>query len=71
LPQGEDQILGVHEALHTLKQIDPRLVQVVEMRYFVGLSNQEISDALDVTTKTVVRDWNKARTFLSMALRQD
>lgn len=70
LPQGEDQILAVHEALEALGEIDPRLVRVVEMRYFVGLSNQEIADALDVTTKTVVRDWNKARTFLSMALRQ-
>ena len=71
LPQGEDEILGVHEALEALGEIDPRLVQVVEMRYFVGLSNQEIADALGVTTKTVVRDWNKARTFLSMAVRKD
>lgn len=66
---GEAQILSVHEALQELAQIDPRLVRVVEMRYFVGLSNQEIAECLDVTTRTVERDWEKARTFLFNTLR--
>ena len=68
-PQGEDEILKVHEALEELAQIDPRLVKVVEMRYFVGLSNQEIADSLGVTTRTIERDWEKARTFLYSSLR--
>jgi RNA polymerase sigma factor (TIGR02999 family) len=64
LPQGEDEILRVHEALEQLAQIDKRLVHVVEMRYFVGLNSQEIADSLGVTSRTVERDWEKARTFL-------
>jgi RNA polymerase sigma factor (TIGR02999 family) len=71
LSGGEDEILKVHEALEELAQIDARLVRVVEMRYFVGLSNQEIADSLGVTTRTVERDWEKARTFLFNALGQD
>ena len=66
---GEDEILRVHEALEELALIDERLVRVVEMRYFVGLSNQEIADSLDVTTRTVERDWEKARTFLFNVMR--
>ncbi len=70
-PQGEDEILQVHEALAELAQIDERLVRVVEMRYFVGLSNQEIADSLGVTTRTVERDWEKARSYLFAAMRND
>lgn len=69
--QGETEILNVHEALEELAQIDARLVRVVEMRYFVGLSNQEIADSLGVTTRTVERDWEKARTFLYNSLKQN
>jgi RNA polymerase sigma factor (TIGR02999 family) len=66
---GEEEILSVHEGLQELAQINPRLVRVVEMRYFVGLSNQEIADSLGVTTRTVERDWEKARSFLFNILR--
>jgi RNA polymerase sigma factor (TIGR02999 family) len=69
LPTGDDQIVRVHDALDELARRDPRLVQVVEMRYFVGLSEQEIAEALDVTERTVRRDWEKARLLLADALR--
>lgn len=71
VPQGEDEILRVHEALQDLAQIDERLVRVVEMRYFSGLNNQEIADSLGVTSRTVERDWEKARTYLHHILSQD
>ncbi|MEO6278589.1 ECF-type sigma factor [Roseateles sp.] len=68
LPQGDADILRVHEALDELAQVEPRLAQVVEMRYFGGLREQEIAEALGVTERTVQRDWQKARLFLSISL---
>lgn len=68
-PQHDDEILRVHEALQALADHDPRLAQVVEMRYFGGLTEVEIAQALDVTERTVQRDWTKARLFLSMAMK--
>ena len=68
-PQGDDEILRVHEALAELAALDPRLAEVVEMRYFGGLLEAEIAETLGVTERTVQRDWQKARLFLSMALR--
>lgn len=62
-------ILRVHEALEELALIDARLVQVVEMRYFVGLTEAQIALALGVTERTVRRDWQKARLLLHVALR--
>jgi DNA-directed RNA polymerase specialized sigma24 family protein len=43
-------------------------VQVVEMRYFMGMSEAEIASALGVTDRTVRRDWDKARIYLKLAL---
>jgi RNA polymerase sigma factor (TIGR02999 family) len=65
----EDEMLRVHEALDELMDVDERLGQVVEMRYFGGLTEAEIAECLGVTERTVQRDWQKARLFLSMALR--
>ena len=65
----EDEVLRVHEALDELAGVDERLGKVVEMRYFGGLTEVEIAECLGVTERTVQRDWQKARLFLSMALR--
>ncbi len=65
---GEDEILRVHEALEAVAQLDTRLVQVVEMRYFAGMTDIEIADALSITDRTVRRDWQKARVLLAAAL---
>ena len=64
-----DEVLRVHEALDELAALEPRLAQVVELRYFGGLSEAEVAAALGVTDRTVQRDWQKARMFLSLALR--
>jgi len=69
VPAGEDDILRVHEALDSLEQVDARLAQVVQMRYFVGLTDAEIAEALGVTDRTVRRDWEKARLLLAHALK--
>jgi RNA polymerase sigma factor (TIGR02999 family) len=65
----DDEILRVHEAMGDLAAADARLASVVEMRYFGGLSELEIADALGVTARTVQRDWAKARLFLSTVLK--
>jgi RNA polymerase sigma factor (TIGR02999 family) len=66
--EGEDEILRVHEALEELAHHDQRMVQVVEMRYFAGMTEPEIAEVLGVTDRTVRRDWEKARVFLAQAL---
>jgi RNA polymerase sigma factor (TIGR02999 family) len=65
----DDEVLRVHDAMGALAAADARLASVVEMRYFAGLSEQEIADSLGVTERTVQRDWAKARMFLSTVLR--
>ena len=66
-PVAGDDILRVHEALAELAHIDARLAQVVEMRYFAGLSELEIAAALGISERTVRRDWEKARLLLARA----
>jgi RNA polymerase sigma factor (TIGR02999 family) len=65
---GEEEILSVHQALDRIAAVDRRMAQVVEMRYFAGLSESEIAQALGVTERTVRRDWHKARLFLREVL---
>jgi RNA polymerase sigma factor (TIGR02999 family) len=68
IAESQETILKVHEALSDLEQAEPRLAQVVQMRYFGGYSEQEIAETLDVTERTVQRDWEKARLILAAAL---
>ncbi|MEO8344299.1 MAG: ECF-type sigma factor [Betaproteobacteria bacterium] len=65
----DDEVLRVHESLEELAAIDARLVQVVEMRYFAGMSEVEVAQALGLGVRTVARDWEKARLFLHACLR--
>jgi RNA polymerase sigma factor (TIGR02999 family) len=66
---GEREIMQVHDALEELAQRDSRLVEVVEMRYFAGMTEAEIAAVLGVTVRTVRRDWQKARLFLAESLK--
>jgi RNA polymerase sigma factor (TIGR02999 family) len=69
-PDAHDhEVLRVHESLQELAAIDERLVQVVEMRYFAGMTEQEIAGVLGLAVRTVARDWEKARLFLHACLR--
>jgi len=70
LPSGEAEILEIHEALLSLEEVSPRLSKVVEMRFFGGYTEEEIAEALDVTERTVRRDWEKARLLLMDALKR-
>jgi RNA polymerase sigma factor (TIGR02999 family) len=62
--QHTDRILAVDEALRRLEQVEARLARVVECRFFAGLSDEETAEALDVTPRTVQRDWIRARAWL-------
>ncbi len=65
---SDEQLIRINDVLEELVQSEPRLVQVVEMRYFGGLNENEIADMLGLTERTVQRDWHKARLLLSAAL---
>jgi RNA polymerase sigma factor (TIGR02999 family) len=61
-------LLMLDEALKSLAKIDPRRSQVVELRYFGGLNNEEIAGVLKISQNTVTRDWNMARAWLYQEL---
>jgi RNA polymerase sigma factor (TIGR02999 family) len=64
----ERGIEHLHEALQALEQIDPRAHQIIELRYFGGLTEAEIAEVIAVSVPTVKRDWRKARAFLFDAM---
>jgi RNA polymerase sigma factor (TIGR02999 family) len=67
---GSEEILRVHDALEDLARLDARMAQVVELRYFGGLTEPEIGLALGLTERTVRRDWEKARLWLAEAMSE-
>jgi RNA polymerase sigma factor (TIGR02999 family) len=64
----EADVIRLDEALTALSQIDPRKTQVIELRFFGGLSVEETAAALQVSAKTVLRDWNFAKAWLQREL---
>ena len=66
----DDDMLGLDAALTRLADVDPRLAKVVELRFFGGLSELEISALLDRSERSVRRDWQKARMFLLASLKE-
>jgi RNA polymerase sigma-70 factor (ECF subfamily) len=58
------EVLAVHEALEKLNKIDPRQTQIVEMLYFAGMGVDETAAALDISPRTVDREWAMARAWL-------
>lgn len=64
------ELLEMEDALRHLESLDPRLGQVVELRFFGGLSTEESAEVLGVTARTVKRDWRKARAFLYALLAE-
>lgn len=66
--RASEELIRVNDALLELETLDPELVQVVEMRYFGGYSEQEIAEFQGVTERTIRRRWDKARAWLYVAL---
>lgn len=63
-----EELLALDDALRRLEVVSERLLRVVELRFFVGLDEDEIAELLQVSTRTVERDWLKAKLFLAHAL---
>jgi RNA polymerase sigma factor (TIGR02999 family) len=70
-PERTSDVLAVDGALNVLAKIDPRKCQVVELRFFGGLSVEETAEALHVSPDTVVRDWKLAKAWLLRELSQE
>jgi RNA polymerase sigma factor (TIGR02999 family) len=69
--QRASGLVALDKALEKLSQFDERKCRIVEMRFFAGLNDEEISEVLGVTTRTVLRDWKKARLWLYRELSLD
>lgn len=67
-PDEDDLSLVIGEALDALAQLEPRLARVVECRYFAGYTEDETADILQISARTVRRDWIKARAWLESRL---
>jgi len=68
--QGDtDEILAVDEAIERLRESQPGLAELVELRFFAGLSNEEAAKALGLSERTVYRDWTYAKALLLRALK--
>ena len=63
--------LALEQALQQLEAHDARKARVVELRYFAGLSEQEIADLCQRSERSIRRDWQKARMFLLASVRED
>jgi RNA polymerase sigma factor (TIGR02999 family) len=69
-PERSADLIALDDALQTLEKLDPRQARVVEMRFFAGLSQEEVAEALNVSVGTVRRDWSLAEAWLFRELNR-
>jgi RNA polymerase sigma factor (TIGR02999 family) len=67
---ADGSLVALNDALQTLESLDPKLAQIVEMRYFAGYSEAEIAELTGLSERTVRRQWEKARAFLLATLQE-
>lgn len=67
-PEPDPDLVSLDDALNELSALDPRKAQVVELRFFGGLSVEETAEVLKVSQQTVMRDWKFAKSWLMRAL---
>jgi RNA polymerase sigma factor (TIGR02999 family) len=70
-PEAETNLVALDEALVGLARVDPRKAQIVEMRFFGGLSVEEIGEVLSVSPGTIKRDWRAAKAWLYQELTRE
>lgn len=69
--QTEDDVLSLEEALRRLEELSPRQAKVVQLRFYGGLSEAEVAEALGVSQRTAASDWSMARAWLHRQLQAD
>lgn len=70
-PDDKIDLIALDEALKELAELSPRQSKVVELRYFGGLTESEIAQALEISTRTVKRDWSVARAWLYRRMKAE
>jgi RNA polymerase sigma factor (TIGR02999 family) len=68
-PETDEQLLAVHEVLDLFAKQHPLPAEVVKLRYFVGMTNEETAKALDISVATVKNYWTFARTWISLEIK--
>jgi len=68
LPKQAPDLVALDEALNDLAALDPRKTEVVVMKYFGGMKDKEIAEALGISTATVTREWSSAKLWLLKAM---
>lgn len=63
-----ERVIAVHSALEKLGEVDPRMVSVVELRFFVGLTLEEVAETLAISPAAAWREWSAAKAFLAAEL---
>lgn len=71
LPLPCDELLALDEALERLKSQDPRIVEIVKLRFYAGLSMPQIAKSLGLSLRSVERDWRYARSWLHREVSSD
>lgn len=62
--QDDDEVLAIHDVLERLEEREPRKAELVKLRYFIGMTGEEVADTLGISLATVNRDWAFARAWL-------
>ena len=68
-PEPSEDLIALDDALHSLAAIEPRQAQVIELRFFGGMTEEEIAELLEISPDTVLRDWKEAKLWLWRELR--
>ena len=66
-----ERLLALDDALRRLAELDPRASRIVELRYFVGLTHEEIAEVMETSERTVKREWSTAKAWLRAELHRD
>jgi RNA polymerase sigma-70 factor (ECF subfamily) len=69
-PEKSTELIMLDQALERLSKLDERQARIVEMKFFGGLSMEEIAGVLDISAKTANRDWTMARAWLHQEIRR-